>query len=139
LRLEGLCHCGRMTFVVESKTRYPYRRCYCVRCRKTNGGSGYVINMTGETDTLQVEGWEHLRLYQPADEPLQSYFCVCCSHHLYILLSDWPQWVYPFASATDASLLSPPEVFHVLLDEAAAWVEVADGENHHLDKIQKSQ
>ena len=70
MKLEGSCHCGHIHFTVESKTPYPYRRCYCVRCRKTHGGSGYVINVMGEAETLSIEGREHLRMYQPVDEPL---------------------------------------------------------------------
>lgn len=131
MKLEGSCHCGRISFTVESKTPYPYRRCYCTRCRKTNGGSGYAINVMGEAETLYVEGQEHLRIYQPVDEPLESYFCENCGSHLYVVLPDWPQWVYPFASAIDTSLPSPPEIFNIFLDEAVDWSEVSEGDKHH--------
>lgn len=85
----------------------------------------------GEAKSMQVEGREHLKMYQPVGERLKSYFCAYCGSHLYIFLPDWPQWIYPFASAIDTPLPTPPEIFHVLLDEAAHWIEVADGENHH--------
>ena len=89
-----------------------------------------MINVMGEADTLKAEGQEHLRMYQPDDEKLESHFYASCGSHLYVFLPDWPQWVYPFASAIDTSLPSPPEIFHVLLDEAADWVEVSEGEKH---------
>ena len=129
--LEGSCHCNRIRFTVESKTPYPYRHCYCLRCRKTNGGSGYAINVMGQAETLQVQGREYVRMYQPVDMPHESYFCEYCGSHLYVFLPDWPQWIYPFASAIDTSLPSPPEIVHVALDEAVEWLEIPEGENHH--------
>ena len=131
MKLKGACHCDRINFTVESETPYPYRRCYCVRCRKTNGGSGYAINVMGEADSLQINGQEHLRIYRPADELLESYFCAKCGSHLYIVLPDWPQWVYPFASAIDTPLPPSPETFHIFLDEAVGWLEVPEGDEHH--------
>lgn len=89
-----------------------------------------MINVMGEAKTLQVERQEHLRMYQPDDEKLESYFCEYCGSHLYVFLPDWPQWIYPFASAIDTALPQPPEIFHVLLDEVVDWVEVSEGENH---------
>ena len=38
MRLAGSCHCGRVRFRLESHTPYPYMRCYCSICRKTQGG-----------------------------------------------------------------------------------------------------
>jgi hypothetical protein len=131
MKIEGSCHCGLIDFTVESRTPYPYRRCHCVRCRKTNGGSGYAINVMGEADSLHVNGQEHLRIYRPEDEPLESYFCGNCGSHLYIVLPDWPRWVYPFASAIDTPLPSPPETFHIFLDEAVTWLDIPDGDEHH--------
>jgi hypothetical protein len=46
MRLEGSCHCGAVRFRVESHTPYPYMRCYCSICRKTQGGGGYAVNTT---------------------------------------------------------------------------------------------
>ena len=56
MRLEGSCHCGAVQFSMESRTPYPYMRCYCSICRKTGGGGGYAINLMAAADTLQVKG-----------------------------------------------------------------------------------
>ncbi len=40
MRLDGSCHCGAVHFHVESHTPYPFLRCYCSICRKTDGGGG---------------------------------------------------------------------------------------------------
>ena len=61
--LEGSCHCGAVRFRVESQTPYPYQACYCSICRKTAGGGGYAINLGAEANTLEIEGAEHLRVY----------------------------------------------------------------------------
>jgi hypothetical protein len=52
MKLTGSCHCGAVKFSVESKTPYPYMRCYCSICRKTAGGGGYAINIMGDAATL---------------------------------------------------------------------------------------
>lgn len=40
MQLEGSCHCGAVTFSLESAHPYPYQRCYCSICRKTQGVAG---------------------------------------------------------------------------------------------------
>ena len=45
MQLAGSCFCGAVHFTVESRTPYPYRRCYCARCRKTAGGTGAAANV----------------------------------------------------------------------------------------------
>lgn len=50
MRLDGSCYCGAVEFTVESRTPYPYLRCYCSICRKTAGGGGYAINIMGIAD-----------------------------------------------------------------------------------------
>ncbi len=52
--LEGSCHCGAVRFKVESRTPYPYLRCYCSVCRKTAGGGGYAINLMGDAASLRI-------------------------------------------------------------------------------------
>ena len=45
MQLAGSCFCGAVHFTVESRTPFPYRRCYCARCRKTAGGTGAAANV----------------------------------------------------------------------------------------------
>jgi hypothetical protein len=85
----------------------------------------------GQAETLQVGGRERLRMYQPANERFESYFCEYCGNHLYVFLPDWSQWIYPFASAPDIPLPSSLEIFHALLGETVDWVEVSEGDEHH--------
>lgn len=59
--LEGSCSCESVKFIVRSPHPYPFNLCYCSICRKTAGVGGYVINLGGDSITLQVEGREHAR------------------------------------------------------------------------------
>lgn len=43
----------------------------------------------------------------------------------------WPQWIYPFASAIDTPLPSPPETFHIFLVEVVSWLDFPEGDEHH--------
>lgn len=49
MKLQGSCHCGAVKFTVATKTPQPFMHCYCSICRKTQGGSGAVINIMVQT------------------------------------------------------------------------------------------
>jgi len=129
--LEGSCHCGAVRFRVESPHPYPYQRCYCSICRKTAGGGGYAINLSGRAETLEVEGAEHTGIYHAVidGEPSvgERHFCRHCASALWVYDPRWPTLVHPFASAIDSELPTPPEHVHILLDSKANWVDVEAG------------
>jgi hypothetical protein len=130
--LKGSCHCGAVAFTVASHTPYPYLRCYCAVCRKTQGGSGYAINVMGDSETLQVKGKRNLSIYnarwkegrKTVRSPAKRHFCKKCGSSLWLWDPRWGEWVYPFASAIDTPLPRPRETQHILLNYAPSWVEV---------------
>ena len=137
--LEGSCHCGAVGFTVESDTPYPYNRCYCSICRKTAGGGGYAINIMGNAATLKVVGEEHVTIYRSAQNdrgarekdglsPARRHFCSKCGSALWIYGPDYPDWVYPFASAIDTPLPAPPENTHLMLDYRVPWIAIDAGD-----------
>jgi hypothetical protein len=134
MKLEGSCHCGAVRFALESNTPMPYQRCYCSICRKTQGGGGYAINIMGWTDSMTVEGEEHVRVYHAtvdgAESPVERRFCGKCGSALWVYHAKWPELVHPFASAIDTPLPVPPETVHMMLDFKAEWVEVPNGKGH---------
>jgi hypothetical protein len=86
MHLEGSCHCEAVRFRVEAPEPYPFMRCYCSICRKTEGGGGYAINLGALTDTLEVEGEENLSFYQARIDrelsPARRHFCSTCGSAL---------------------------------------------------------
>jgi hypothetical protein len=137
MHLKGSCHCGAVRFTLDSAHPYPYQRCYCSICRKTQGGGGYAINLGGDARSLQVEGKENITVYHakmPAAEgkpahasSAERHFCQHCGSALWLFSPEWPELVHPFASAIDSDLPTPPEHTHLLLDSKASWVEVQGG------------
>ena len=75
--LEGSCECGAVTFSVESSTPYPYRVCYCRRCRKLGGAIGAAINVIADAPTLKVEGELEPTRYETGEGPVTA-FCPRC-------------------------------------------------------------
>jgi hypothetical protein len=140
MQLDGSCHCGACGFRVQSHTPYPFLRCYCSICRKTQGGGGYAINIMGEASTLKVRGMKHVAVYRVRiAEPdtkrkrlssARRHFCSRCASALWIADPQWPQWVYPFASAIDTPLPKPPEDVEMMLDYAAPWADIPKGAGH---------
>jgi hypothetical protein len=134
MRLKGSCHCGAVRFHLRSAHPYPYQRCYCSICRKTQGGGGYAINLSGDYATLKVTGRRHLKVYRarvknPEDRrgylsTGQRHFCKTCGSALWLYDPTWPELVHPFASAIDTPLPIPPEQTHLMLDFKPKWVEL---------------
>ena len=134
MQLFGSCHCGAVKFAVESGTPYPYMRCYCSICRKTQGGGGYAVNIMGDAASLEIVGKEHLSVYRarvfrdgkPGRSPGKRHFCSKCGSGLWVWDQRWPDWVYPFASAIDTPLPKPPETAHIMVEYAARWVDIPE-------------
>ena len=123
MQLAGSCFCGAVRFTVETRTPYPYRRCYCARCRKTAGGTGAAANLLAQASTLEVDGADALTEYA-APNTTRTRFCSRCGSALYLTIDAAADFVYPFASAVDTALPEPPEQVHMLLDSKANWVRV---------------
>ncbi|MBW4793937.1 GFA family protein [Pseudomonas tolaasii] len=135
MQLEGSCHCGAVTFSLESAHPYPYQRCYCSICRKTQGGGGYAINLAGDTASLKVRGRKQISIYHARLKPdgasrahastAERHFCSQCGSALWLFSPEWPELIHPFASAIDTPLPVPPEHTHLMLGSKAPWVEVS--------------
>lgn len=126
--LRGSCHCGAVQFQLESPHHFPFNLCYCSVCRKTAGGGGYAINLSGDYATLKVKGAEHTAIYHASIDgcvsPAERHFCRHCASALWLYDERWPELVHPFASAIDTPLPTPPEKTHMMLGSKASWVEV---------------
>ena len=138
MRLEGSCQCGKVGFSVDSETPYPFMRCYCSICRKTEGAFG--VNIMGKRETLRVRGKRHLRCYHavirnPGQRPRRSegerWFCGECGTHLYLLDERWDYGVWPNACAIDTPLPEAPSCVHLMLRFKPAWVPVPGTGPHH--------
>jgi hypothetical protein len=129
MKLEGSCHCGSVSFSVESAQPVPFMRCYCSICRKTAGGGGFAINLGADFKTLQVRGKRHLRVYRATmkDGKVSTghrHFCARCGSALWLWDPTWPELVHPHASAIDTPLPLPPSNVHLMLGSKAPWVAV---------------
>ncbi len=129
MRLEGSCHCGAVHFNLVSAGPYPYQRCYCSICRKTQGGGGCAINLSGDAATLKVTGRKNISVYH-AKMPDKTrstgerHFCAQCGSGLWLFSPEWPDLIHPFASAIDTPLPVPPEHTDIMLEFKPDWIEV---------------
>jgi hypothetical protein len=120
--LEGSCACGAVGLSATSSAAYPYRICYCRRCRKLSGGTGAAVNILADAADLNIIGADSLASYQHGDLGAITKFCSRCGSALWVELPSWPQWIYPFASAIDTPLPRPPHYIHIQLHDRPAWV-----------------
>jgi hypothetical protein len=129
MKLEGSCHCQAVRFSVDSQEPVPFMRCYCSICRKTAGSGGFAINLGADHATLQVQGREHLGVYQARREDNshssgQRHFCTACGTALWLWDPRWPELVHPHAGAIDTPLPAPPSHVHMMLGSRPEWVDV---------------
>lgn len=134
MRLNGSCHCGAVQFSLTSVNPYPYQRCYCSICRKTQGGGGYSINVSGDARSLEVKGGEDISIYHAVMRTehgkahhvssAERHFCRKCGSALWLFSPEWPDLIHPFASAIDTNLPVPPERTHLFANSRASWVEI---------------
>lgn len=134
MKLEGSCHCQSVKFSLQSKHPYPFNICYCSICRKTAGSGGFAINLSGDFETLTVDGKENISVYNArvvdetrktiSESPMERHFCKICGSHLWGWDPRWPHLVHPHAGAIDTPLPAPPEHTHLMLGSKPAWVPV---------------
>ncbi|MCO6418201.1 GFA family protein [Siccirubricoccus sp. KC 17139] len=142
MHLEGSCHCGAVKFRLESDHPYPYQRCYCSICRKTQGGGGYAINLGGKSATLKVNGGKHITIYhaklrekgeaRARRSPAERHFCSLCGSALWLYDKRWPELIHPFASAIDTPLPAAPDSTHLMLAYKPDWVPLQRGRQDRL-------
>jgi hypothetical protein len=118
-------------------------RCYCSICRKAGGGGGYGINLSAQSDTLQVEGQDKVRVYRAmktvdgkeVHSAHERHFCSLCGSHLWAFNTKWPELLHPVASCVDTPLPGPVAHVHMMLGSKANWVEVEGSpEDTHFDE-----
>lgn len=134
MKLNGSCSCGKVKFSLSSKHPYPYQRCYCTICRKTGGGGGYAINISGEAKSLKVTGKKFVSVYQamvknPEDKKGERShgernFCKMCGTSLWLYDSRWPELIHPMASAIDTELPVAREHTHLMTEFKPKWVKI---------------
>lgn len=137
--LEGSCECGAVKFSVSSSAPYPYRICYCRRCRKLGGAIGAAINVIADAHSLRWAGELEPTRYETSSGPVTS-FCPRCGSPLVLEMAIWPEWVYPFAAAVDTPLPEPPHRIHVRWIERLPWVPAigSPGDPHFEDNTEES-
>jgi hypothetical protein len=135
MKLEGSCHCGAVSFRVESHEPVPFLRCYCSICRKTAGSGGFAINLGADNGTLDVTGQDNVSVYRARLEDgstssSERSFCRHCGTALWLWDPNWPDLVHPQAGAIDTPLPKPPRSSHMMLGSKPEWVsaEIADGD-----------
>ncbi|KAG6835471.1 hypothetical protein H0H93_001188 [Arthromyces matolae] len=110
--------------------------CLCSICRKV-GGVGGSVNLGGHSETLKIEGKEHLSVYKAVLErgtskehiaTSERNFCSKCSSMLWLYDPTWPELIHPFASAIDSpELKNPDTLVCAKLDSKPDYVRLPEG------------
>ncbi len=130
--LQGSRRCGAVHFTFESHAPYPYQLCYYSICRKTAGGGGFAINLSGGSGSLNIEGRRAIGVYRARIENKDGHcetstgersFCTRCGTALWLYDPQWPELAHPFASAIDTRLQVRPSRMDLMLKFKPSWVK----------------
>jgi hypothetical protein len=126
MKLEGSCHCQSVKFSLQSKYPYPFNIYYYSICRRAAGSLGYAINLPSDADTSEIQGKQHLSIYQTklinektkevTESPSQRNLCKVCGSHLWAWDPKWPLPLRPQPGTNDTELPANPEHTHLMLD-----------------------
>jgi hypothetical protein len=102
----------------------------------------------GDASTLKVSGAKNVSVYRVRAKNKGSKrgtlsharrsFCAKCASALWVWDPQWPESVYPFASAIDTPLPKPKRDIEMMLNYAAPWADVPKGRAHkHYEEYPK--
>ena len=120
LMIKGSCLCGSVRYVVQAEIEHA-ENCHCAMCRKAHS-SAYSTNALVPTDSLHVEGVDHLSSFRssPTREKL---FCSKCGSQLFIKRLNSPEGtVITMGTLDDDPMIRPTR--HVFTQSKAPWHEV---------------
>lgn len=116
---SGSCLCGSVRYTIAAAIGLP-EHCHCSMCRKAHGAA-FSTNATVPTDSLVVEGREHLSEYASSPGRLKQ-FCSRCGSQLFIRRLNAPGLtVVTLGTLDDDPCVRPGR--HVFVGSKAAWYD----------------
>jgi len=117
--LRGSCLCGTVRYTVTCEITHA-ENCHCTMCRKAHGAA-FSTNAVVATDSLHVQGSEHLSAYRSSPHR-EKLFCARCGSQLFIKRLNAPEdTVITLGTLDDDPHVQPSR--HVFVGSKAAWYE----------------
>ena len=126
MKIEGGCHCGRITYEADVEPEGS-RICHCTDCQ-TIGGSAFRMVVPSVKDSFRVTSGE-LKIYVKIAEsgnPRVQAFCGDCGTHIYASnTGDGPK-VYNIRTGTVRQRDQLAPRFHIWYRSAQPWLAGMD-------------
>jgi hypothetical protein len=136
--MDGKCLCGKIT--VRTPDNNTLDACHCGMCRRWSGGP--ALGVPCGTD-VQIEGVEHLKVYQ-SSEWAERAFCGECGTHIFYRLLPTKEYFVPAGLFQDGITFEFKEQIFIdkkpsyyeftnqtlNLTEAEIFAKFAQSENH---------
>ena len=115
--LSGSCLCGSVRYTIAAAVRFA-EHCHCSMCRKAHGAA-FSTNAAVPTESLVIQGREHLTGYASSPRRLKQ-FCSTCGSQLFIRRLNAPELtVVTLGTLDDDPGVRPSR--HVFVGSKAAW------------------
>ena len=115
--LSGSCLCGSVRYTIAAAVEFA-EHCHCSMCRKAHGAA-FSTNAAVPTDSLLIEGREHLSEYASSPRRLKQ-FCSTCGSQLFIRRLNAPEWTVVTLGTLDGDPCIRPSR-HVFVGSKAVW------------------
>lgn len=121
--MDGGCLCGGVRFTLEGELQ-PIQLCYCLQCRKAQGGP-MASNIPVTTTAFKLlSGAELLRQFESSPGK-QRVFCGRCGSPVYSRRASLPEVLRIRAGLLDQPLPVRPSQ-HAYVNDSANWWTIAD-------------
>lgn len=122
VNIEDSCHCGKITFELDTQFRCPLFWCYCETCRKCNGSPVSMYIGCQREAFVFKRGEETVKTYEVRTNKRK--FCGSCGSTILFTDSRWLEKVFPSASAIDGPLRTSKEYIHIFTKYKAPWFPI---------------
>ena len=123
MKINGSCHCGKVTFEVLEPLSDVYQ-CYCDTCRKLSGAAYSVVSYVPAKNFKITKSDAPLHIYESSPGKERHYCSNCCTP-IFVQLKSKPDTVRIRLGVLDSES-NVNIVGHVWVSEKPHWCKITD-------------
>jgi hypothetical protein len=129
---KGECNCGAVKFEIATELSGIYM-CHCSICRRFTGSSGIAVVVVPNEQFRWVQGRDLVTTWKKPGAEWEAWFCSVCGSA--VPGENDPRTTFVPAGSINQGGEALKVVHHVWVGSKAAWDEIGDAGQQHLEGI----
>jgi hypothetical protein len=129
---KGECNCGAVKFEIATELSGIYM-CHCSICRRFTGSSGIAVVVVPNEQFRWVQGRDLVTTWKKPGAEWEAWFCSVCGS--VVPGENDPGTTFVPAGSINQGGEALKVVHHVWVGSKAAWDEIGDAGQQHLEGI----